>query len=66
MNDNRNIDYVTKYKKLWMYFLLSDTLSKLFVLKYFYIPWGPSLVPLLLVLIYIISFLHRNYSYFCI
>ena len=66
MNDNRNIDYVTKYKKLWMYFLLSDTLSKLFVLKYFYIPWGPFLVPLLLVLIYIISFLHRNYSYFCI
>ena len=66
MNDNRDIDYVTKYKSLWIYFLLSDTLSNLLVLKYFYIPWRPFLVPLLLVLIYIVSFLDRNYSYFCI
>ena len=39
MNDNRNIDHVTKYNNFWICLPPSNTLSKLLVLKYLH-PMG--------------------------
>ena len=63
MNDNKSIDYVTKYNNIWVCLPPSNTLSKLLVLKSLTShgdpPWCPYCIARIdaPIAVYILSFL---------